>query len=269
MLKKEHIQKIEQLLKITGLEAALKDEKEIDLTIPEITTFEKTELESRDKNKKDEGIKVGRELQIKDLKEENGLTYDGPGSNDRIRFVKELSKKIETELKIEPEKKVTALTEQITLLQNKNKDYETQIESVRKEAKEAKFNSELLGELPANRSKLFTDAEYLNALKFNLEFTEEGIKRNGEILRDSKTQSPIDRKTAIGNLFTERKWNDEPNGGVAGRAGGNSATGGGKPTKLSEVVSQWEKDGKNVGSAEFQAHVITLKKENKEFDLAS
>jgi hypothetical protein len=73
------------------------------------------------------------------------------------------------------------------------------------------------------------------------------------------------------SVISSQKENgyEETNGGVAGRAGGNSATGGGKPTKLSEVVSQWEKDGKNVGSAEFQAHVITLKKENKEFDLAS
>jgi hypothetical protein len=156
-LKKEAIIKIAQTLKLnpTEFEAIIKDSEEKDVTIPEITTFEKTELESRDKNKKDEGIKVGRDLQMKDLKEKAGLTYDGAGSLDPERFAKEYSKKIETELKIEPEKKVTALTEQITLLQNKNKDYETQIESVRKEAKEASFNAEILGELPANRSKLF------------------------------------------------------------------------------------------------------------------
>jgi hypothetical protein len=74
-LKKEAIIKIAQTLKLnpTEFEAIIKDSEEKDVTIPEITTFEKTELESRDKNKKDEGIKVGRDLQMKDLKEKAGF----------------------------------------------------------------------------------------------------------------------------------------------------------------------------------------------------
>ena len=267
-LKKDTIIKIAQALKLnpSEFEAIVKDSEEKDVAIPELTVFEKAEIEARDKNKKDEGIKVGKDLQIKDLKEKAGLTYSDTGSLDPERFIKEYSKKLETDLKIEPEKKVQALNEQITLLQNKNKEYETNIASIQKEAKEARFNAELLGELPANRSKIISDNEYLTLIRANLDFADEGIKKGGEILRDPKTQSPLDRKTAINNFFSERKWIEESGGAVGGRGAGDGKAAH-KPAKLTEAISDWEKQGKNIATVEFQDYVKGLKVENKEFDL--
>jgi hypothetical protein len=39
--------------------------------------------------------------------------------------------------------------------------------------------------------------------------------------------------------------------------------------KLSDVTKQWESEGKVANGAEFQAHVLSIKKENTAFDLNS
>jgi hypothetical protein len=133
------------------------------------------------------------------------------------------------------------------------------------EAEAAKFDANLLSELPANRSGLLSDSEYLTVLKANLQFEGETVKKGGEVLRDGKTANPIARKSAIEQFFQERKWTAEEKQ-INGRGGTTTAIPTGRPTKTSEAAKEWTAQGKGVGTAEFQSYVLGLAKENKEFD---
>ena len=74
MLSKKTIDSVAALLKVKAedITAAIADTKEVDLVLdPDIQTFTKTELETRDTSTKDAGksehIKAGKEIAIKEL----------------------------------------------------------------------------------------------------------------------------------------------------------------------------------------------------------
>jgi hypothetical protein len=265
-LKKEALQKIATLLKLdeAALTKAITDAGEVDLPIGEFTVFTTEELTARDEQKISDGKKegqkagetIGKEIVVKEIKKQFGVEFEG----------KELPKLVEV-VKTQLSKGDEGLKEQIKLLQKSVEEKDVAIATEKTKAEGALFDAALLSELPANRSKMLTDQEYLIAIKANLEFTTEGVKKGGQILRDAKTQGPIERKAAIDSYFTERKWVEDNSGTPGGRGGGNEG-GKGKPTKYSEVVKQWEAEGKGIATAEFQQHLNSIVKENPEFSLA-
>lgn len=82
-------------------------------------------------------------------------------------------------------------------------------------------------------------------------------------MQDAKTYKPIPVADAITTYFSERKWVDEVKQ-INGRGGKDDNTNG-KAIKLSDATKEWEDQGKNVASAEFQQHVSALAKENPDF----
>lgn len=278
MLSKQTLTKIASLLKVpeADLLAAAESSEEKDIALPEgLVVLTSGELSQRDENQKNQGVTLGKDLQMKAVKKLAGLEYDGQGSLDPDRFVKELTSKAVKDASIEPDKKVAQFQEQVTLLQKQLEEKEASISQVQTKAKEAIFNSNLVQLLPANRKgDLMTDAEYLALLKSNLGFDTDdngnpiAVKKGETILRDNATQNPLDAKTAITQFFAERKWIAEEQK-PDGRGGASSNVGGAaKPTKYSEAQKQFETEnpGKTIASQEGQAYLSGLVKENPAFD---
>lgn len=277
--KKQTLAQIAALLKISeaDLIAAAASTDEVDIAIPtDVQVFTAAELTARDKNKKDEGIGIGKELIVKDIKKETGLNYTDEGSLDPVRLVKELTTKAVTDAKIEPDKKVNLLNEQVSALQKQLAEKETAIATISTQAQEKMFDADLRTWMPSNRkTDLMQDAEFAQLVKANLTFERDAsgvivsVSKGGQVLRDEKTQNPIAPADAVKSLFTERKWLAESTPNVEGRGAGNSnvgAAGGSKYTKLSELKNAWIDAGKNPISPEFQEAYVAEVKANPAFE---
>ncbi len=271
-LKKETLEKIAGFLKVdpATFVADVQATEEKEFSVPEIITFTSEEITKRDEAKisegktigKKEGESAGKEIAVKDIKKAFGIEFEG----------KDLDK-LKTEITNKYSSGDQALKDQIKLLQSSVQEKENALKDANKKADDALFDAELIGQFPADRKSVeeggFTDRELLTIIKTNLGFerTESGVlvKKGQEVLRDKTTTNPLPIGDALKGYFTDRKWLKETNGGPGGR-GGNDGKGG-KITKLSEAQKAWEADGKNTASAEFQAYVQGLTKENSEFDL--
>lgn len=278
-LKKETIVELAKRagVKTEDLEAAIKDEKEVDVALAQdVQVLTIKQLEDRDTNNKNEGITTGKEIGVKEVRKAAGLE-DGIGK-DPAKIAQAIVDKAVKDAKIAPSEKEKQLTEQITQLQNDKTTLETKLTESASKMSEAEQDRQLLSMFPKNRSNKLTDDEYLFLLKKNITIKkdEDGavvVEKDGKILRDLATKNPIAVKDAVEGLFKERTWVEEENkgGGTGGRGGGSSkpiGSGGVTPGKYSEAKSKWEADnpGKNAQSSEFTEYVKTLAKENKDFE---
>lgn len=265
-LKKETIDKIAGLLKLDNkaLADAIAAPEEKDITLTDVQVFTVEELTTRDTAQKAEGKRegetagkdAGREIAVKEIKKAFGIEIEG----------KDIPKVVEA-VKIQLAKGDEGLKQQVELLHGKLGEKDAEVARLAGVAESVKLDTQLLGLFPKNRAETISDSEYLTLLKSNIEVVSDNgklvAKRNGEILRDTKTTNPLPLADAISRYFTERKWVAE---GTPGGRGGGDGKSTGEAVKMSEAVAAWEAAGKNPASAEFQAHVNVLAKENADFD---
>lgn len=272
MLKKTELTKLKALFgKDTDkIIEAIKAEDEVDITIPEITTYSEDQLATRDKEVvaaakpailkegKDTGIEIG----LKQIAKKYNLTDVDTKDPDKVIAALDLT----------VTKGDAGLKEQVTLLQSKQTELEAQIETANKSHKTALFDTDLISNFPTNRKNGMSDKDYLLLVKNNLEFEETSdgmvVKKAGQILRDPKTQAAIAPKDAVKSLFDERKWLGEEQGG--GRGGNDNPGGGGSGiTKYSQAETQFLKDNPNGNpiSPEFTNYLNTLVKATDNFDM--
>ncbi len=249
---------------VEKLETAIKADDETDFTLPTINNLSEDDLTTRDENSKKEGIKEGKKT---------GIAIATKAVADKFGITETLNTPDELVVKLNANfaKGDDGLKEQVKLLQADIATVKVEKETAVKEAKQATFDMTLITKFPANRSKLMTDAEYLNSFKMSHQIEEADgatvVKRNGEILRDAATKSPLNIDAVIPGYFDERKWVDAEGGG-GGRGGddkNNNGAGGIK--KLSQFVENWEKEGKNPMSPEFQTALQVAVKATTDFDM--
>jgi hypothetical protein len=277
-LKKATLQLIATLTKtkLADLETAINDEKEVDLTIEDnLQVFTKEELESRDGAQKAEGQKVGREIGIKEVKKAAGLPEDAP-AKDPAKVAQAIIEKATVDAKVEPSEKVKQLNEQVSLLQKQVGEKDAEIETHKKTAATITLDNKIRNSFPKNRIDMLDDDDMLASIKRNHTFEEQDgkliVKKDGELLRDSKTTNAMPLADAVKTIFTERKWLTEEGGaggGTGGRGGGDKS-GAIKYKKASEVKEKYEKEGKNINGQDGQAYlaeIAALKKEDESFDM--
>lgn len=271
-LKQTTLQRIAKLtkLKLEDLEKAIKDEGEVDLTIDEsLTVLSTAELETRDENSKNEGIKVGKEIGAKEVRKAAGL--EDTVGKDPSAIAKAISDKAISDAKLKPDEAVKTLKDQVSQLQTELSNKDKAISDLTGKATEAQRDAKLLSLFPKNRSSVLSDAEYLTLIKGQLTIKEvdgkEVVERNGQVLRAETTKDPISVQDAITGLFTERKWVEAGSGGSGsgGRGGVDDPGAAGKITKMSEFTAKIEKEGKNINSAEAQEELNKIMKENPDF----
>lgn len=257
-------------LDVEKLEAAVKADTETSIEISDdVVVMKKTELTTRDENNKTlgkkegetEGEKKGKELAAKDLKRKFGIEDE---SKDLAKVVELVNAKVATG--------DVGLKQQNDLLIQDKEKLQAELDKEKGVSAAAAFDSKLITYFPANRDTGLKDGERLILMKQELTFEQvDGktiTKRNGEVVRDPKTQDPLPPDRVVPDYFTERKWASVV--GPGGRGGGDNNPGGGTGLKkLSQVQEQWQKDNPtgNLVSPEFQSHLETVMKEVPDFDV--
>lgn len=261
---------------VDTLEKAIKDETEVDIEIPSgLTVLSTEELEARDNNTKNEAIKVGKELGVKEVRKAAGLE-EGIGV-DATKIASAIVDKAVADAKIEPNKKVNELQEQITQLKGVVTQKDTEISNIQKSAKQVKLDAVILKSLPKDRKSDMADEDYLTLVKSSLEFDDsEGdaivVKKGGQPLRHATTKDPLPLGEALESHFKEKNWVGQGGAGGAGGQGGRGGGNNGGPkvyTKMSELTADWEASGKSLQGAEFSAKLAEVTKAYPEFDAAN
>ncbi|MDP4151187.1 MAG: hypothetical protein Q8943_17405 [Bacteroidota bacterium] len=281
MLKAADIKKIAGLLKVKAedLTTAIKDDKEVEFAVPDgLTTLTTDELETRDKNQKEDGIKAGKEIGIKEVREKAGL--ESSVGKDPEKIAAAIGAKALADAKIEPDKKVKLLEEQVAQLQGSLTKKDGEIATIKQTASSIAKDRKLLAAFPKNRADILSDEQFLTLVKGELSIDEvdgkEVVKKGGEVLRDAATKNPLTLEAAVTSLFKESKgWLAEGGAGGGGASGGRGGGDGGKQptfTKKSEVIKHYEDQGKSVNGAagvEIANKLSELKKANPDFDLVN
>lgn len=278
MLKKETITKIASMLKLpeADLTAALTATEEVEVKLPEgLVVLTADELSSRDRTTEkkgyDKGAEASVEMLIKEQKRDLGLDFEG---KDPAKFVEALKAKVLADAKVEP---VAALQEKetiITGLRANLQKLEAEKNEVLSNVAKIKVESTVARAIPANLIAGVEPDEVLLTMRHKgYEFEEKDgqivAKKAGEVVADTALR-PLPIQDVIKGYVTERGWLDTGAGaGKDGRGGGHSKPSTGVPTKYSEAEAAWKASGKNPGTADFQAHVEGLVKENPSFDFNS
>lgn len=253
------IKNIDIIEKTLGLETgtlstALKDEKEVEITLPELIVRTKEDQEKYEKNLRDSeyknGKKAGEEMLLKEARERFELQFEGKTLDN---FAEAFKTKIIEESKIEPNKKIDELKADNQLLKNNLKDWETKYqtlsETITKEKTEAEISSEILSAIPDNVILPKKDIEILFKTNYSV-LIEDGkkvIKKDGEVLKDTKTADPMDLKTVVNDFITERQFAKK----VEGRGDGDD-NGKDKPGSYDVFVKEMKEKGYSERSADFQ-----------------
>lgn len=270
------LQKLAALTKLKeeDIANAAKDEKEVDLAIPEGEVFSSADISARDENKKQEGITIGKEMGAKEVKKAAGL--DEKSSKDPAKIFENIKEKVLAEAKIPPSEQVAQLNEQITLLKKTLGEKDTEIETHKGVAITAARDRKLLSFFPSNRANVLSDDEYLTLIKANLQFEEKDnvlqVKKDGVLLRDPKTQDPLSAKDAIAGMFSERSgWlNGESGVGGLGRGGKDNQKPAGGFSKKSEVITYYESQGVTLTGADAKKitdEIAKCAKDDPNFDM--
>lgn len=275
MLKKEHIQKVASLLKIkeADLSAAITDEKEIDIVIPEdLQVLTTAELETRDTEKKNDGIKAGKEIGVKEVRTAAGL--DESIGKDVSKVAAAIAAKAVADAKIPANEKVNELTTQNQLLTQKLADKEKEVETEKGKATQFTTDRKILTAMPKNRAQLLEDDEMLDIIKAKHIKEVDGelvvVGKDGQPLRDKATTKPLGLTEGLTAIFTERKWLEEAGGAAGGRGGKDEGGKAGAFSKKSEVIAHYEAQGKSLNGeagAEVIAKLQELAKADPSFDM--
>jgi hypothetical protein len=268
---KERLKKLG--LDIDKLEAAIKDEAEQDVAIPEGQLLTEAQLTERDAQKVKEGKSEGETLAkatlIKEVATKTGITITGERIADLVTGIKE-------GLNADKDTKFKTLQEQNTALLADKETLAAKATQAEQALKNGMFEVGILAKLPPHAAGL-TAKESLELAKmrgYTPEQTDTGVvwKKNGEILKDPVTHAPLAEDKAIATIWDSEKWGGTPTPvptGGRGGGDGNPSPGAGIKTQ-SAAVAKWKEENpnKNEVSPECTNYVLNLAKADPSFDMA-
>lgn len=272
MLKKEIIEKLATLVKLPAaeLETAIKATDEVDVKIPEgLTTFTEAEVTTLKNNEYKNGKEKGTEMLVKETKDKLGLDFQGRTLDGLLDAH---AKKVLADAKIEPQKKVTELEEQLATVKGTAKTLQEQLAAKDKEIEGVKIHGELAKYVPApgeNGPAIGAD-DVIALMKasgygFELKDGKMVATKDGKVLQNNLSEALPPAEVVTGFL-KEKKLIAEAAQQPAGRGGAGSGKAV-KVTKLSELTEQFKAQGKNTLGEEFNKAVEAAAKDNPEFDM--
>lgn len=270
-LKKETLQRIAVLtkVKVEDLEAAIKDDKEVDVAIDEkLTVMSETEVTTLKTNEYNSGKSKGVEMAVKETKEKLELDFQGKTIDGLIEAHK---KKVLDEAKINPEKKVTDLEQKVLTLQKTITEQEKTIAEKETEVTGVKINGELMKHIPSFGEEgpaLGSDDVIAmmnrNGYEFKLENGKVVPYKDGKQLQD-KLSNPREAKEVVSDFLKQKKFITDDKT-PAGRGSGDKRPAS-KAGTLTELKDKFKAEGKSLLGSEFSAAVEAAAKENKDFDM--
>ena len=276
-LKKTTIARIATLAKIDQavLEAAISAQDEQDVAIADdLQAVTKVELDTRDRNKYNEGKTAGAEIALKEVKTKAGIDIDGV---DTQKIADAISKKAVDDAKIVPDEQVKAAQNLTEQWKAKAKTAEDQVKALQADKEQLAMDNQYRALLPKDRSDLLNDDEYLMATKSRFEIKKDGDRQvvvdrtTGEVVRDKTKLEPVAPADVIKGHFAERKWMAEAPGADSkkGRGGSDSNPGGAKGQfkKMSEVRKHAEDNNINLQGQAGQAFLRGVMKDNPDIEV--
>lgn len=264
-MNKKFIETLAGKLKLDAeaLAQTIASEEEATLELPEGDFYAKTDIETLKDNYGKERYEAGkvaeREVTYKNLSREVGLET----IKDHSEFVKAYQDKILKDAKVEPEKKVAELSESVSKLQKQLEEKDGEIQNIQNSVKQKETDYKLASSFPDLPEGLgLTKAEAMSLFKMNMEVKEDGVYKNGQLLKDN-LERPLSLEQAVSSYVTEKGWTKpEPPKGRGGGAGNQPA----KPTitTIEEFESHLKEKGLTTGSAEANALLTEIAKENPE-----
>lgn len=265
------IKRLAELAKVEDVEAfatAIQSETDTDyeLDLDGLVVRTKDEDDELRENiandKKSKWFNDAFEIQIKNLKKEYDLDFEGKDAKD---FVEAFKSKILEDSKVEPNKKIEEMETSLSKLQNqiqeKEKAYTDLQSSLNQKETRYKVQS-LIPDLPENIG--LNKEEAATLLFSNYDFKEDGVYKNGELLKDN-LEKPVSFEDAVNGFVTDRGWNAEP---PSGRGGGARGKGGNTFSISShdEFEQHIKEKGLHPGSREAQAILSKAIEENPDFE---
>jgi len=274
MLAKTTIEKLKALgINADEIVNAVKDGKEIEVSIPDGQLFTEAQIAERDDVKMSEGEKNGEKAAktalIKEVASKAGLSIQGDRMADLVKGITEgMAKDKDAAFK--------ALQDQNAALIADNEKYKGEVTAAQQQLKQGMFEISLLSKLPANGLGLSAKESYeLAKLRgYSVEQTENGNvwKKNGEVLKDPATHAPLAEDKAIHHIWTTEKFAPAtptpPSGGRG--AGQKPPTGnGGVFSKQSEVQAAFREQYPNAdpNGVEFVNFYKAALKDNPDIDV--
>jgi len=262
------ITSLAKLAKVTDVEAfaaALLSETDTDFQLDTEGLVVRTKEEDEtfktniSKEVKDKAFSDAFEIQIKNMKKEIGLEFEGKKSDD---FIKAYKNHILENANIEPNNRISELESSLAntnkALQDKEIEFDTLKNGFSLEKNRLKAES-LIPELPQGLGLNKSEATDLFFMKH--EVKEDGVYKDGQRLVDTTTAEPIRLESAVDSFVSERGWNKAPSG--RGGGGGNpKGSGASEVSNLQEFDNLAKEKGYNVGSKEYNALLADVVKEN-------
>lgn len=270
MLKKETLTRIATLLKIkaTDLETAIKDDKEVDVTIDDkLAVFTEDEVTTLKGNSYKDGKKAGVEMEVDTIKKELELDFQGKTVKG---LVEAAGKKAVKDANIEPDKKVTELegklkTAQLTATEALQKlaDKEGEVSSIKTQGLITKDlpTASLPGEKIIALMKM-------DGYDYNNEDGKIVWLKDGKPMTD-KIGNNMTTKDVTTEYIIANKLTVEGTGAAGGGRGkGDESKGAAVYTKLSEIKAAFKAENKSELGEEF-AKVVQEAAKVDGFDMNS
>lgn len=257
----ENLNDLEQSLHLESgtLSKALESEEAVSIEIPELKILKNEDYDSLMSNVKSEASKQGVELLLKELKEKEGLEYDGRKKPEN--FINALREKITKEAGAEPEKKykdlktsMSKVQENLQALENEYSSYKKDVELNRQRAT---IEATLSSEIPTDISLTIPNNDLLTLFNSNNKSTinEDGqlvfLDNSGNVRRNEVNQNPLTAKEVMSSFVTP--YIKQTQGG----AGATDTKGTNAPTGMESFIKEMTDKGVNQNSAEFSKELRT------------
>jgi hypothetical protein len=212
-------------------------------------------------------------MAIKEARKNNGLEFEGKTIENLVKAAIEKGK---SEAGVKPNEALKEKEQMIANLQKTIEEIEQQKENelnkLKGELTQVQTNQFLNSLIPDNLDTPLSKSDLSVLIKNDIQIIEKDGKKqfvkNGEILRDSKTQNPLDGKTVINNWLSEKNIMEKQE--QSGRGGKNEP--GKLNTKLESIESTddfYNYCKENNISRQDQPKIITeIRKTNPNFFLS-
>lgn len=264
------VQKLAEMANVTDVEAfatALASETDTDyeLNLDGLTVLtaeqKETLTENIKKSVKDKAFNDAFEIQIKNMKKETGLEFEGKDSKD---FIANFKAKVLEEANIEPNKKISELETSLETLRGQLEGKDEEIAGIKSSysLKETRMSAEsMIPDLPESLG--INKKEAVDLFFLSHEIKEDGIYKNGVKVKGNLEKDATLAET-VDSFVTEKGWNKTPSGrgGGAGGSGAGSGNGLSTITSLEGFESYAKENNLNVGSSEYNSALKEVVKAN-------
>lgn len=254
-IKKDSLSAIEKSLKLEegSLSAAIENEEEVEVEIPELVIRTKEDNDSFIENTVNDAKTAGVEMAVKKARETHGLEFEGKTLDNLLTSFGEKAVADKKEELGEPNAKIEELKGDITKLQSNLAAKDQEITSLKSNMQQTQnehtINQQLSEVIPDNLTISKGDALILFKNKHDVSLGENNslvIKKNGEQLKDPETLNPLSAKDVM-TTFT----NDFVKKPAGGGGGSDEPGGGGGDNQIDAFEKEMKDKGINPGSQAF------------------